>query len=404
MDLARRNAPVFYAPRHDLWFVTKYADVLEVLREPILYSSLRAHDTRVPMPDEISAQVGDDYYFPMDGQLSATDPPQHTRLRKLVQPAFKPSLVNRYKPRLRAIADELVDTFDKRGEVDFVSAFARRLPALFIATVIGSPVDEADQFHRWVPHFFALTGNSELDPAQSLESWSNVLAWQKYAEAFVEMRRRCPSDDLTSDLINARSDDGSPALTDQEITVNTLGFIGAGSDNSATLMTQVLHLLLTHPDQWQLVVEDPEQWLPAAIEESMRYRPPALTSKRTASSDAELGGVAIPAGSNLMLHLGSANRDPSVFPEPNKFDITRRSDSKNLGWGLWTHFCVGAPLAKLEVQVALETVIDRLVGVRLADPSATLDYHGNFVQPAIGGLAIRWDVGTKAVGPLTRAE
>jgi len=388
---ARESCPVFYVPAFDFFCVSRYEDVLEVLRQPIVYSNLHAHDIRVPAPPDIVEDIGEDYVFPLTNQLNVVDPPQHTRMRKLIQPTFTPKMVSRYEPALREISDRLVDEFAEAGRADFATQYARRLPALFIASVIGAPLEDAERFHRWIPHFFMLTGNAGLPEEQARESWKNVVEFDRYTKAFVEGRRADPRDDLTSDLIAARTDDGEPALTDQEITANTIGFIGAGSDNSATLMTQMMYQLLRHPDQWDAVKAD-RTLIVKAIDETMRFRGPLLALKRTTTEETVLGGITLPKGSDVMIHLASANRDETVFPEPDRFDIHRESDRKNVAWGLWTHFCVGAPLAKLEAQVALEALIDRLPGVRLAEDQGDPDYSINFVQPMIESLKLEWDV------------
>ena len=384
---ARETCPVFYIASQDLWCVTRYHDALDVLRDPITFSSLHAHDLRVPMPREIAAEVGNDYVWPLTSQLSVIDPPQHTRLRKLIQPEFTPKRIGRFEPELRDIAETLIDGFADAGSIDLVSTFTRRLPALFIAKVIGSPLDEADQFHQWVPHLFQLTGRTQLPDDESLEAWRNVIAWERYTRTFVERRRAGLGDDLTSDLIRAGADDGVPALTDQEILANVIGFIGAGADNSSTLIAQTLYLLLTHEDQWAMVKEDPSL-LQQAIEETMRFRGPATSVRRRTTKEIDLGGIHLSEGVDVWVHLLSANRDEAVFPDPERFDILRKNVNKHLAWGIWTHFCVGAPLARLEARVALEALIARFPRLRLAPGQDRLDSLVNIDQPGITSLRL----------------
>ncbi len=386
---AHKEAPVFYMPEHDLWAVMRHEDVLTVLKDTATYSSLGAHDIRVEMPPAIRAEVGDDYVFPLTSQLAITDPPQHTRIRKLIQPAWTPRALEVFEPDIQKIADELIDQFVADGRVDLKNAYASPIPPLVIARLVGAPPEMAQQFMKWIPSFFMLSGTSTLPEEESLAAWKDVLAVERYTRQLIAEHRAEPRDDLTTEMINARGDDGEPALTDQEIMGNLLGFIGAGSDTTALLIAHTLYFLLQRPDDWERVKSDPAM-LKKAIEETLRFKGSTVSIKRTTTKATTLGGAEIPAGADLWVNLSAADRDDTVFDRPDEFDLDRSDLAAHLGLGKWTHFCLGGPLARIESRIALERVIERLPDLRLAPDQGPLEYSLNMVIPEIAKLEVEW--------------
>jgi cytochrome P450 len=388
---ARREAPVFYMPKYDMWCVTRHADVLSIYRDPITYSNVGSHDVLAPVPEELVDRIGKDYVFPLSlGQLNVTDPPQHTRLRKLLQKAFAPKLINALEPELRTLADGLIDEFLDAGHVELISAFASPIPVVATADILGIPRGETGRFRDWVESFFLLTGSTTVDKSEELKRWTDLLELEDFSRQFIRRRRADPSSDLTSHMILATLDDGSPSLTDDEVLANLLGFITAGVDTTAILITHTVYLLLQHRDVWDECCADCTR-IPPIVEEVLRLMGPARGVPKTATKEVRLGGVTIPKGATLYVHLGSANRDESVFPEPDSFVPGRDNVNAHLGLGIGSHFCIGAPLARLEARVAIETLVTRIPDLRLVEPNMKLSYVTSMIVPSPRVLDVEWD-------------
>jgi cytochrome P450 len=390
MSVARRECPVFYIPEQDVWCVSRHEDVLEVLRDVETYSSLHAHRISVPMPPSIAAELGEDYVFPLTSQLSITDPPQHTRLRKGMQPNWTPRAIARWEPDVREITEGLIDDFAGDGRVDLVSRFAILVPSMVIAKMLGAPLEMGRPFHDWAPSLFQLEGNASLPEAESIAAWRDVIEWERYTRRLIREQAGSSADNLVTEMLQARNEDGEPAYDEQEILGNVIGFIGGGSDTSAILISHTLYFLLQRPELWERVKADPAGLLPKAIEETMRFRSSTTSVKRRTTCETVLNGVKIPAGADIWVNLHSANHDDEVFEDPDEFSLDRRDVKQHLGFGKWKHFCIGAPLVRLEVRVALESVIERMPEVRLAADQGPLDYSRNMVIPEIRELLVEW--------------
>jgi cytochrome P450 len=379
---ARREAPVFYMPAYDMWCVTRHVDVLSIYRDPITYSNIGSHDLLVPVPEEMWDRVGPSYVFPLSlGQLNVTDPPQHTRLRKLLQKSFTPRLVRELEPQVNDLANRLIDEFGD-GQIELITAYASPIAIATVADMLGIPADETTRFRSWVDSFFRLTAATKIDDkAEELQRWTDLIDLEEFTREFIERRRAKPKDDLTSKLIFSTSEDGSPSLTDEELLANILGFISAASDSTATLITHATYILLTHRSIWYACRADPSQ-VPRVIEEVMRLMGPVRGLRKTTTREVSLGGVTIPEGATVYVHVGSANRDETVFADPDEFDLSRPNVNEHLGFGIGAHFCIGAPLARLEGRVALERLLARLPGLRLSNPEVELSYSPNMLVPA----------------------
>jgi cytochrome P450 len=316
------------------------------------------------------------------------DPPDHTRLRRLVSRAFAPPRVAALEPAIRDIAGSLLDELDAAGPdatVDLVEGYAYPLPFRVIGELLGIPAADRPDLHAWFG--VLLTGWAGDPPPEAVEASGNIVA---YLRGLVDAKRRNPGDDLVNAL-TAASDD---ALTTQEVLSSLFQLVVAGHDTTASLIGNGVVALLDHPGQLQALLADPGR-LPASIDELIRFTAPVPHATfRVTAEPVTLDGVQIPAHEQLLVCLGSANRDPDRFPDPDVLDIGR-SDGPNLGLGHGIHYCLGAPLARLEARVAFEALLGRHPGLRLAAGRDALAWaHGD-------GLVLRGLVSLPVVlGPV----
>jgi cytochrome P450 len=393
LSVARRDAPVFYMPRYRMWAVTRYEDCLAVLRDSSSFSNVGAMDIRIPAPASISAGLRDGHRFPIaSSSVTVLDPPEHTPGRKAIQPALGPKQINALKTEVRDIADRLIDRFAADGEVELMGAFAFALPIEVFAPLLGISVEQAWQALKWVADWFRVVGSTDASEAEALRYWTGLVEWEAWAQELMADRRRRPGDDLISQLVGAAGADGGPALSDDEIVGNLCNLIAGGVDTTAYLIGQAVYELLRN-DLWETVQAD-RALVAAAVEETMRLLGPVRSVRRRATRDVEIGGVTIPQGAELWIVLHSANRDERAFDDPDTFDVrrTRRSESSfgHLGFGNGVHFCVGAPLARLEARLAVEALMDRLPGLDLAPGLQEPRHALSLVLPGLESLDLVW--------------
>ncbi|MFJ2114183.1 MULTISPECIES: cytochrome P450 [unclassified Streptomyces] len=354
----------------DLWLVTGYEELREVLGDQRF-----VHDVVRSVPgwqggdprQELARKFGlpDELVDYMTPALLSSDPPEHTRLRRIVTRAFTVREVTRMRPFIQGVVDRLIDELPGHatdGVVDLVQHFAHPVSMEVICEFLGIPEEERPQWYAWVE-------GPATDPAWLTGTFPKVV---QYLRDMVSDRRARPSGDLISELLRIHHEEGD-RLSDKELVDTVILLIHAGQDVTAHLITNGALALLTHPDQFDLVRADPALW-PAAVTEMMRWCSPSLTSVlRYASEDMEIAGQRISKGDALMPVFGSANRDPRAFPEPDRFDITREEGGKgepHIGFGRGNHFCPGAVLARVEVETALtRLLVDRYPALApAADP------------------------------------
>lgn len=383
---AQAQRPVFHLPEQDMWCVTRYRDVIEVLRDTATYSS-----RKVIRLAQLGPELGDAFPDgPPDEVLVSQDPPVHTRLRALAQCAFTPKLVNAREPEIRRLCHRLVDSFAVRGRCDLVAEFAEHLPVQVITRLVGAPLEKAGDFYRWgIDRVLLLQGAPTLSEAERTELGERIRLMSRWLRGFVEERRLHPREDLASALVHATTDDGQPALSTAE-TVTMIGTIlSAGSSTTAHFIPIMVRNLLLHPDQWAQLVAEPSL-ARRAVEENLRHVTSVHGVTRTTTRPVTLGGVALPVGADLYVHYAAAQRDPAVFTDPDTLDIHRANVQRQFAFGRGAHTCLGAPLARLEARIALEVLIERLPGLRLAPGRRPDRWIPNLLTPGLAYLDLAW--------------
>ena len=382
---AHRETPVFYMPAQDAWCVTRYDDVLEVLRDTTSYSSRKVIQFAQLAPEFEDAFADG----PPDRVLVSTDPPEHTRLRKLAQKGFTPKLIASREDEVRDLANGLIDEFIGRGRCDLAGEFANHLPVQAITRLVGAPLDRTGDFAGWAHDRIAmLAGGRQLSREERLEISQRVLDFNSWLHDFVEERRVHPRDDLASGLVHAQTDDGEPALSTGEVVTMIGTFLSAGTSTTAHFIPLLVRELLRRPEVWERVRGDREL-IARAVEEGLRHRTSVHGVTRTTTCDVVLGGVEIPSGSDLYVHYAAAQRDESVFSDPDVFDLDRENVKQHFAFGKWTHICLGAPLARLETRLALECFAERMPNMRLV-PDQPEDVLPHMLTPGLSSLLIEW--------------
>jgi cytochrome P450 len=383
---ARERAPVFYAERFGFWVVTRYEDVLAVLKDDATFSSCDAlTSSRVELPAEVEAILAEGW--PEMPVIIDTDAPLHTRIRGLVTKAFTPRRVEAMEPRVAAIAEELVDGFAADGQADIVERFAWPLPLRVIGDMLGLPADDLPKLHAWSTDWLRLKQpGATLE--QQLEWARNTVALQRYFMAQLDDRERNGGDDLIAALLAAATE-LDPPLAREAVMGVPLDLVVAGHVTVTRAIGNALVLLLREPSRLDELRSDPTL-VAGAVEEILRLESPAQGLFRTTTREVELGGARLPAGARVMVHYGSANRDEREFTEADAYDPQRGNLQRHLAFGKGIHFCIGAPLARLELRIALPLLLQRLPGLRLAD-AADLAWEPIFFARGLDRLEVEWD-------------
>ncbi len=355
---AQRETPVFYSEERDLWLVTRREDVLAVFGDNVRFSNRNAIAMPLP-PESIRDRMP---RYPFATGLLFLDDPEHLPARKMVQAPFTPKRLSATEPLIRARAERLLRLEDQDRRLEFVHDFGLPLALGVIGSILGVPEADFPLLQRSVQGAFRIVSGS-LSEAEIAALAEDQFVYWNYLNALIDERRAHPKDDFISVLAAYRHDDGSQSTTEQvTISVNTI--LGAGFETSAQMLAFGIAAILGHRDQWALLRSD-RFLLAQAVEECVRWRTVSKRQFRWTTTDVELAGVTIPNGSLVCTESAAANRDDTVFPEPDRFDITRAAD--NLTFGRGKHFCLGAPLAKLEMRVTVEAFLDLAPEAKVID-------------------------------------
>ncbi|MFO0591848.1 MAG: cytochrome P450 [Polyangiaceae bacterium] len=366
----REKAPVHFVKPLNLWLLSRYDDIQWALRNPDLFSSKQPVEMRRPMQNRRLIEAAKEL-----GTLSliGSDPPEHTRLRKLVSGVFSPKATARLEGRIRALAVEMTSAMAERDEVDLMEDLAAPLPVTVISELLGVDPARRREFKRWSDDLIMTSGVDRDLPEEEVDRL--IASRRQFLDCLRELiaaRRAAPKDDLVSDLVRAEVE--SDTLSANDVLSLTLLLMIAGNETTTNLVGNGTVELLDHPDVLVTLRADPGR-IPAFLEETLRHLSPVRMLSRRAAKDVTVRGVTIPEGASVFLLLDAANRDPEVFVEPARFDITRLFPTQ-LSFGSGIHFCVGAPLARLEGRVVFEEMLRRLPAfTRRAGP---LDWQPTF--------------------------
>jgi len=319
--------------------------------------------------------------------LQRTDPPVHTRYRKLLSRVFTPAKVRELTPRIEEIVHALVDGFAGSGHCEFVSEFALPMPGTLIAEQLGLDRSEYRKFRRWADAMLSLAQRS-MTPEEAVAEAEVELEAQHFLAGEFERRRADPGDDLISLLVHAHGDDDEP-FTINELQDLMHQLITGGFETTTAALSKGMLLLATHPDQLARLRAEPEL-MKNFIEEVLRFDSPVQGLWRRAAADTRVGGVDIPEGASVMIRYGAANRDRSAFAEPERFDITRPDAKNHLAFGFGAHFCVGASLARQEMQSSFTILLDRLRDIELAEPLGAPAHEPSFFLRPMARLPLRF--------------
>jgi cytochrome P450 len=375
----RTEAPVYFDPFLHTWVVTRYADVLKVL---MTFSA-----DRTPSPEQLSA-MGMSAIGPiaqvMVKQMLFLDAPAHTRLRSLAATVFSPRRVKVLEEHIRAIADDLIDKVLAKGKMDVMSDIAEPLPAIVTAELLGVPVEDHDQLKDWSKDFAEMLGNYQHNPNRIPRVLKSTEEMTKYFRARIAEQKETPKEGLIDSLLSAEID--GDRLTEEEIIANTIVTMVGGQETTTNLIGNGILTLLRNPQEMNRLMGD-YSLIPSAVEELLRYESPSQQTGRIAREDVVIGGQEIKKGQAIIAVMASGNRDAERFPEPDKLDIAR-TDNRHLAFGWAAHFCFGAPLARLEGQIMLETMLRRLPKLELE--STDLTWRDNLGLRGLNSLPVKF--------------
>jgi len=370
LALLRDTDPVHWSDSLGGWILTRYDDILPTFKDVAAYSNegrLGRAAAYLPAEARGRLQVFEAHY--QTKGLLHSDPPDHTRLRRLVLRAFSPRVIEAMRPRIQQIVDGLIDQVADVGTMEAVQDLAFALPLTVLAELLGVDATMGPRFRGWADRLLAFQGQNRPAEHLLLAAQDALLEARQYLADLIARRRRDPGTDLIS--LMACPGDGVEALSDAEIINTGITLLTAGHETTASLIGNGLYTLLSHPEQWARLKADPALLGPA-IEEMLRFESPVARQPRLLQRDTELRGRRLREGQMVFQMLGAANRDPSQFRAPDAFDIGR-DPNRHIAFGQGIHFCIGAPLSRAEGQIMFRAILDRLPEIRLSGPAPDWD-------------------------------
>lgn len=387
----RREDPVHYDAKLDMYLVSRYDDLQTVVRDPATFSLERGYQAQYAkgFNDEFrEIVIRDGGGFFSDPIM--TDPPYHTRIRKLLESAFSAHRVKELEPRITAIVADLIESFADKGQIEAVSEFSVPLTVRVICEQLGLGREYENKIGGWSLAVAAQIGRMQTHE-QMLENARQICELQNCLIANIRDRQRQPREDMISDLVHARADDeDDPTLSFEEVVPLVRALLIAGNETTATALSNLLMILATQPAVAQQLAEavDDERLLTRFVEELLRLEPPVRGLARMTTREVELGGTLLPANAHLLLLFASANDDESVFPCPREFDLNRSNIGRQMAFSSGIHRCVGLSLARMELKVAAREIVKRLDNIQLAIAPKDINYLPTVATHSIERLPI----------------
>lgn len=387
-DQMRSSDPVHWSEQNSYWVLTRFADIIALIPSDQLSSNrIVAHSDRMPAAVKEKFRP---FFTAVSSWMLMVDPPDHTRLRGLVNKAFTPGVVANMQSLIQELVDDMLTRVQEQGRMDVITDLANPLPAIVIAELLGVPRQDQQQFKDWSDDITkALSG---IDGARSKEelfslyaiAQNSILALSSYFKERVDELRLNPRENLLSAL--AHAEEQGDRLTENELFANCVLLMMAGHETTTNLIANGILALLRNPAQKETLTRNPEL-IVSAVEELLRYDSPVQKMARIALADMEVAGKQIKQGDLVCFGFGAANRDPEQFPLPRQLDLARKPN-RHLAFGHGLHYCVGAALARLEGQIAVNTVVRRLPNLRLE--TENLEWHRNFTLRGLKSLPVRF--------------
>jgi len=376
----RERCPVFKVPEDELYLVTTYDDCVEVLSDPTTFSSKAGPGLRQKQYPAARKILDEGHQIVRT--LLTNDPPSHTHYRRLVNRAFTARRVAAMEPGLKSVVDRLTEDLAAKGSADFVATFAQPLPLIVIADFLGVPESDLPTFKRWSDDAASVLGGTLSEDEQIRVNQSLMELLQYFADE-AAARRASPSTDFLSTLVAAENG----GLSTEEIIAIAYVVLVAGNETTVNLLSSVM-LMLLQDDELMTRVRANRALVPVVVEEALRLQSPIQGFPRRATTDAVVGGVTIPAGSQVMVMVAAANRDPAYFADPDEASVSEGSTRAHIAFGKGIHFCVGAALSRLEAEIGLNALFDRFQSISLQDPDFVPRYADNAILRSLLELPV----------------
>jgi hypothetical protein len=381
---SREEEPIFFSEELGYWVVTRYQDIKDIFFNWQAFASENAQQPLKPILPKAKALMDEGGLVGLSG-LSGRIPPDHTRIRKVVSMAFNIPRIKKLEPRIRALAIDMIEKIRPNGEAEIIRELAYDLPAFVIFMLLGVPNEDVQQVKSWAESRLLLTWG-DLTEEEQLVHAENMVRYWNYCQALVAKSKDNPKDDLPSALVNLQSEGHD--INDREIAAICYSMLFAGHETTTSLLGNGIRELLKHRESWVAICQNPAL-IPNAVEEILRFSPSIVTWRRRAKEDIEISGVSFKTGDNILLVMGSGNRDEAIFTEGDSFNIERPNAAQHLSMGAGIHFCLGAPLAKLEAKVVLEELTQRMPNLKLK-PHQLFEFAYNTSFRAPVALKVEW--------------
>lgn len=385
---ARRDEPVFFSPEINHFVVTRYAHVRDMLVNTEDYSSRMAQSPIQPWPKE-AAEMFAAEGFQLVPTLSNNDPPNHPQVRRFLKDAFTPRRVKWIEPHVRRLVNESIDKFIDKGKVDLTKELLYETPARVLFTFLGIPDDSIEKVKVWSQGRALLTWG-KLSDEEIIDQIPTFIEYLRFCQDLIERLEKEPGDDYTSELIVRMRDENPEGFDKPRLLITVFGLLMAGHETTTNQSGNGIRTLLEQRENWEAICEDPSL-IPGASEEIIRYDSSVIAWRRVAKRDITIEGVTIPKDAQILVSLAAANRDERKFKDGEKFDIRRKNAVQNLSFGMGNHYCLGAPLARLELVIFLEELTRRIPSMRLVKDQ-TFSYSPNTSHRGPQSLWVEWDV------------